>query len=246
MYDDNSIRLGVNVDHIATIRQVRGTKYPDPVRAALAAEEAGADQITVHLREDRRHIQERDVKVLKEVLQISLNLEMAATKEMVEFAKMVRPDYVCLVPEKREELTTEGGLDVVGHFDQIKAMVSELENVGIQTSLFIDPSHKQIEVAYETGSRIIEIHTGAFADSRNSIESKEHLVQIQTAAEFADNMGFSVHAGHGLHYQNVQAIAAIMQIKELNIGHSIVAEAFNVGMQQAVQEMKYLMEMVRS
>lgn len=245
MQENNSIRLGVNVDHVATLRQARGTQYPDPVRAALDAESAGADQITVHLREDRRHIQERDVTVLKEILQVSLNLEMAATKEMVAFAKQVKPEFVCLVPEKREELTTEGGLDVITHFDNIKSVVSELEASGIQTSLFIDPSEKQIEVGYETGSRIIEIHTGAYADAKTMEEAQQHFTQIQKSAEFADSMGFRVHAGHGLHYKNVQAIAAIMQIKELNIGHSIVAEALKSGMQAAVKEMLYIIDSVR-
>lgn len=242
---ENSIRLGVNVDHIATLRQARGTQYPDPVKAALVAEQAGADQITVHLREDRRHIQERDVKILKEMLEIALNLEMAATDEMVAFAQEIKPAFCCLVPEKREELTTEGGLDVVSQFDNLKSVVDKIESHNIQTSFFIDADEKQIEATYETGCKIIEIHTGHFADSTTREEQKQRLEVIQKAVLFADKLGLQVHAGHGLHYRNVQAIACIPQIKEINIGHAIIAEAAMIGIGPAVEDMIALMNDVR-
>lgn len=240
-----AIRLGVNVDHVATLRQARKTQYPDPVRAALMAEEAGAHQITVHLREDRRHIQERDVEILKEVLEIDLNLEIANTPQMIEFAHKIKPTYCCLVPEKREELTTEGGLDVIANFDAIKKSIRSLEENNIKVSLFIDANIKQIEAAFEAGARIIEIHTGHYADALTPQEAEERLIEIKKASEFADNLGIRVHAGHGLHYRNTLEIAKIPQIKELNIGHAIVGEAILSGMHQAVSRILDVMEMGR-
>lgn len=240
-----AIRLGVNVDHVATLRQARKTQYPDPVRAALMAEEAGAHQITVHLREDRRHIQERDVEILKEVLEIDLNLEIANTPEMIEFAQKIKPAYCCLVPEKREELTTEGGLDVISHFDSIKKSIASLEANQIKVSLFIDADIKQIEAAFEAGARIIEIHTGHYADALTKEEAEKRLGDIKKASEFADSLGIRVHAGHGLHYRNTLEIAKIPQIKELNIGHAIVGEAILSGMHEAVSSILDIMEMGR-
>ncbi|MGE4348365.1 MAG: pyridoxine 5'-phosphate synthase [Candidatus Berkiella sp.] len=240
-----AIRLGVNVDHVATLRQARKTQYPDPVRAALMAEEAGAHQITVHLREDRRHIQERDVEILKEVLEIDLNLEIANTPEMIEFAQKIKPAYCCLVPEKREELTTEGGLDVIAHFDTIKKSIASLEANQIKVSLFIDANIKQIEAAFEAGARIIEIHTGHYADALTKEETEERLNDIKKASEFAERLGIRVHAGHGLHYRNTLEIAKIPQIKELNIGHAIVGEAILSGMHEAVSRILDIMEMGR-
>lgn len=240
-----NVRLGVNVDHVATLRQQRGTNYPDPVRAALVAEEAGAHQITVHLREDRRHIQERDVHLLKELLNIDLNLEMAITPEMVTFAKKIKPTYCCLVPEKREELTTEGGLDVVNNFDAIKETVAELEQAGIEVSLFIDPDSKQIETAFETGARIIELHTGRYAEAENRKDQSKAFEEIFIATMFADSLGFDVNAGHGLHYHNTYHIAQIPQIKELNIGHAIVAQAVFTGMEDAVKSMLAILDEAR-
>lgn len=237
----NRILLGVNVDHVATLRQSRGTRYPDPVQAAMLAEEAGADGITVHLREDRRHIQERDVRVMMETLQTRMNLEMAVTDEMVEFALSVNPAHCCLVPEKREELTTEGGLDVAGQFDRVAAAVKTLAAAGIEVSLFIDADPEQIEAAARSGAPVIEIHTGAYADAENASEQAAELERIQQGVALGVKLGLVVNAGHGLHYHNVEPIAAIPGINELNIGHGLIARALFTGLQEAVREMKRLM-----
>jgi pyridoxine 5-phosphate synthase len=234
------IYLGVNVDHVATLRQARGTRYPDPLFAALIAEKAGADSITVHLREDRRHIQDRDVRMCKEALQTRVNLEMAATEEMVRIACDVGPSDCCLVPERRAELTTEGGLDVAGQKDHLTRMIGLLAGAGIRVSLFIDPDERQIDAACAVGAPVVELHTGAYADAHAATQARE-LERIVRAAEYAAQRGLKVHAGHGLNYYNVQAIAAIPQIVELNIGHAIVARAVIDGMAQAVSEMKRLM-----
>ncbi|MBZ9556595.1 MULTISPECIES: pyridoxine 5'-phosphate synthase [unclassified Modicisalibacter] len=231
------ILLGVNIDHVATLRQARGTRYPDPVQAALLAEEAGADGITLHLREDRRHIQDRDVLRLAEVLNTRINLEMAVTAEMLAFAERLRPDNVCLVPEKREELTTEGGLDVVGARESIAAACERLAAAGCEVSLFIDPEPDQIRAAYEVGAPVIELHTGAYAEARGESARVEHA-RVAAAAELALELGLTVNAGHGLHYHNVEPIAAIPGITELNIGHAIIARALFVGLKEAVAEMK--------
>ncbi len=235
------ILLGVNVDHIATLRQARGTRFPDPVYAALLAEEAGADGITVHLREDRRHIQERDVRLLKQMQNTRMNLEMAVTDEMVDVALEVRPEHCCLVPEKREELTTEGGLDVVGHFERIKAAVARLNLAAIEVSLFIDAIPEQIAAAKKTGATAIEIHTGAYADADSVALAQQELQRIRDGVQFGLQQGLIVNAGHGLHYHNVVPVAAIAGINELNIGHSIMAHSLFVGLKEAVKEMKSLM-----
>ncbi|NWN81495.1 MAG: pyridoxine 5'-phosphate synthase [Halomonas sp.] len=233
------IMLGVNIDHIATLRQARGTRYPDPVQAALVAEEAGADGITVHLREDRRHIQERDVRLLAEVLTTRMNLEMAVTEEMIALAEEVRPAHVCLVPEKREELTTEGGLDVAGSVEAIRGACRRLAAAGCEVSLFIDPEPTQIAAAAEAGAPVIELHTGGYAEASGHEASREHA-RLSAAAEMALELGLTVNAGHGLHYHNVEAVAAIPGIHELNIGHAIMARALFVGLKEAVAEMKRL------
>lgn len=235
------IRLGVNIDHVATIRQARGTRYPDPVYAALIAQQAGADGITLHLREDRRHIQERDVELLKQQLQVPMNLEMAATDAMIAYAEDLKPEHCCLVPEKRHELTTEGGLDVVGNLALIQTATEKLTVAGIEVSLFIDPVSEQIDAAKECGAPVIELHTGAYADALDPKVQQFHLEEIVSAAAYAHKLGLIVNAGHGLHYHNVQAIAAIPHLYELNIGHSIVAEAMFVGMERAVRKMKQLL-----
>ena len=235
------IHLGVNIDHVATLRQSRGTRYPDPVQAALIAEDAGADSITVHLREDRRHIQERDVSVLAEVLKTHMNLEMAVTDAMIRIATQYRPSDCCLVPEKRQELTTEGGLDVVGQETKIQDAVTALTNAGIRVSLFIDAEQDQIEAAARVGAPVIEIHTGHYSDARSREERQAQLIKIQTAATFAQDAGLIVNAGHGLNYHDVQPIAAIPEMQELNIGHSIIAQAVFSGLGPAVTEMKRLM-----
>ncbi|MBZ9568651.1 pyridoxine 5'-phosphate synthase [Modicisalibacter tunisiensis] len=233
------ILLGVNIDHVATLRQARGTRYPDPVQAALLAEEAGADGITLHLREDRRHIQEHDVRRLAEVVNTRINLEMAVTEEMVAFAERVKPANVCLVPEKREELTTEGGLDVVGGRATIAPACERLAAAGCEVSLFIDPDPEQIRAAHEIGAPVIELHTGAYAEARGETARLEHA-RVAAAAELALELGLTVNAGHGLHYHNVEPIAAIPGINELNIGHAIIARALFVGLKEAVAEMKRL------
>lgn len=235
------ILLGVNIDHIATLRQARGTLYPDPVQAALIAEEAGADGITLHLREDRRHIQERDVRLIRAVLQTRMNLELALTEEMLSFAEEIRPEHVCIVPEKREEVTTEGGLDVLGHQSELARAISRMEKIGAEVSLFIDPDEAQIRMAAELGAPVIEIHTGAYAEARTAAQQAEELQRIQAAAALAAQLKLTVNAGHGLHYHNIQAIAAIEQLHELNIGHAIVARALFSGLSQAVRDMRQLM-----
>lgn len=235
------IYLGVNVDHIATLRQARGTHYPQVFHGALLAEQGGADGITIHLREDRRHIQDRDVELVKENINSRLNFEMAVTDEMIAIAKKTNPEYVCLVPEKREELTTEGGLDVAGNYDKIKRACDELGEQGIKVSLFIDAQEKQIDAAQKVGAPYIEIHTGHYADAQNKVEQKQHLHLILQGVEHAKNLGIVVNAGHGLHYHNVAAIAAIEDIYELNIGHSIIARAVFTGLETAVRDMKQIM-----
>ena len=236
------VLLGVNIDHIATLRQARGTRYPDPVHAALMAEEAGADGITLHLREDRRHIQDRDVYILKDCLNTRMNLEMAVTEEMINIASEVKPAAVCLVPEKREELTTEGGLDVVGNEANIKDACARLAKVGSEVSLFIDADEKQIDAAVRCGAPVIEIHTGHYADAENPEEQQKELARICKGTAYALDKGLVVNAGHGLHYHNTEAIAAIPGINELNIGHSMMAHAMFVGLKQAVVEMRDLIQ----
>ena len=239
------ILLGVNVDHVATLRQARGTRYPDPVSAALLAERAGADSITIHLREDRRHIQERDLQVMGRVLETRVNLEMAVTESMLAIAVDAQPADCCLVPESRQELTTEGGLDVAGQSDKITAACAQLESAGIRTSLFIDPEPEQLEASVACGATVVELHTGAYADASDSAAQTRELTRITTAAEFGERLGLRVHAGHGLHYHNVQPIAAITGIVELNIGHSIIARAIFDGLAKAIADMKALMQEVR-
>jgi len=241
MSDSSEILLGVNIDHVATLRQARGTRYPDPVHAALQAEQAGADLITLHLREDRRHIQERDVLMLKDMLLTRMNLEMAVTDEMLDFAEKVKPEDCCLVPERREELTTEGGLDVVGQETRMIEACEQLAEANIRVSLFIDADRSQIEAAKRCGAPVIEIHTGHFADADNRIDKLKELKKIYEAVDIGHDLGLQVNAGHGLHYHNVQEIAAISQIIELNIGHAIIAEAVFCGLQPAVSKMKQLM-----
>ncbi|MGB5623548.1 MAG: pyridoxine 5'-phosphate synthase [Gammaproteobacteria bacterium] len=236
-----NILLGVNIDHVATIRQARGTRYPDPVYAALMAEQAGADSITLHLREDRRHIQDRDLRAMRGVLQTRMNLEMAVTDEMLEIACAIRPQDVCLVPERREELTTEGGLNVADHEDRIRAACQMLSGTGMRVSLFIDPDEIQVEAARAVGAPVIELHTGAFADTEDEDIRQQELERIRAAAELADSIGLHVNAGHGLHYHNVQPIARIAEIRELNIGHAIIARSIFDGLSTAVIEMKRLM-----
>lgn len=233
--------LGVNIDHIATIRQARGTSYPDPVAAALQIEKAGADSITLHLREDRRHIQDDDVFNLKKCMKTRMNLEMAVTEEMIAIAKLVKPEDCCLVPEKREELTTEGGLDVVSNVSNIKMACQRLADAGVKVSLFIDADIKQIDAAKETGAPVIELHTGHYADATTDSETEQLLSKMIEAAEYADKLGIQVNAGHGLTQQNIKPVAAIPQIKELNIGHAIIADAVFAGLDQTVQEYKSLM-----
>lgn len=238
---NNPILLGVNIDHVATLRQARMTRYPDPVEAVYAAENGGADGITIHLREDRRHIQERDVELIKAVMLTRMNLEMAVTDTMLIFAEKVRPEHCCLVPEKREELTTEGGLDVISQEANILDATKHLKSLGIEVSLFIDSDIKQIEAAIRCEAPVIEIHTGAFADAKTAEEQNKELHRIIKAAHFAHQAGLIVNAGHGLNYQNVQAIARIPEINELNIGHGIIARAIFMGLESAVREMKRLM-----
>jgi len=240
-----TILLGVNIDHVATIRQARGTNYPEPIQAALVAEQAGADGITAHLREDRRHIQDRDIFLLKEILHSRLNLEMAVTDEMIAIARKVKPAACCLVPEKREELTTEGGLDVASQAERMKSACSELANADIEVSLFIDPDEKQIDAAKIAGAPVIELHTGAYADANNSTRQKQELERIQKAAYYANSLGLQVNAGHGLHFHNVEAICYIPEIVELNIGHAIIAQAVFSGLAQTVNDLKVMMRQAR-
>ena len=236
-----SIYLGVNIDHIATLRQARKTRYPSPVEAALMAETAGADSITLHLREDRRHIQDADVAILRQVLKTKMNLEMAVTEEMLGIAMAIRPQDVCLVPEKREELTTEGGLDVKGQQPKIADACKRLADAGIRVSLFIDPDFSQIDAAHAAGAPVVEIHTGAYADAETEEACTAEFERIRTAVAYGSSIGLTVNAGHGLTYHNVQPIAALQGIHELNIGHAIVAQALFVGWKEAVAEMKRLM-----
>ncbi|MCH4246385.1 MAG: pyridoxine 5'-phosphate synthase [Acinetobacter populi] len=238
-----SALLGVNIDHVATLRQARGTCYPDPVNAALICEQAGADGITLHLREDRRHIQDADVYRMRPLLQTRMNLEMAVTEEMIAIALDVKPDYVCFVPERRQEVTTEGGLDVVSQFEKVKAATQTLTKAGIDVSLFIDPDAAQIDAAIACGAPTIEIHTGAFADAEGAAQQQE-LQRIIDAAEYAEGR-LIVNAGHGLNLDNVTPIAALKQIHELNIGHSIIADSIFIGLVQAVQQMKAVIQAAR-
>jgi pyridoxine 5-phosphate synthase len=239
------IDLGVNIDHVATLRNARGTVYPDPVQAALLAEEAGADGITLHLREDRRHIKDADVEAIRPQLRTRMNLESAVTSEMIDFACRIRPQDVCLVPEKRDEVTTEGGLDVIRYFTQIQMAVKQLQAEGIRVSLFIDADKAQIKAAAETGAPVIEIHTGRYADAATEALQRQELERVQAGVLEGIKCGLKVNAGHGLHYTNVQAIAAIPEIAELNIGHAIVAQALFIGWQNAVREMKAIMVAAR-
>jgi pyridoxine 5-phosphate synthase len=238
-------RLGVNVDHVATLRQSRRTQYPDPVAAAMLAELAGADQITIHLREDRRHIQDRDLQVMKKTVTTRLNLEMAATQEMVKAAWEVKPDVVTLVPERREELTTEGGLDVVSGRDGIRRVVKTLRDAEIDVSLFIDPDLDQVKAAHRAEAQAVEFHTGRYCDARFAADRRRELSRLLDACKAAAKLGLTVAAGHGLNYQNVLPVAAIPEIEELNIGHSIVARAVLVGFERAVREMKELLDRAR-
>lgn len=237
--------LGVNIDHVATLRQARGTNYPDPVKAALVCEQAGAEGITLHLREDRRHIQDGDVRRMRPLLKTRMNLEMAVTEEMIEFAKEIRPQHVCLVPERREEVTTEGGLDVVGNFAAVKAATQELTAIGCDVSLFIDADLAQIDAAVACGAPTIEIHTGAYANAENEAAQQAELTRIVQGVEYAASRGLVINAGHGLNLDNVGAIAAIQHIHELNIGHALIGDAVFVGLEQAVKRMKAAIDAAR-
>ncbi len=238
-------RLGVNIDHVATVRQARGTKYPDPVAAALLAETAGADNITCHLREDRRHVQDRDVKILREVIQTELNLEMAATPEMIRTAMEIRPDVVTLVPERRQELTTEGGLDLASLGEPFIKSVALLREAGILVSLFVDADVEAIKLAHRSGAHAVEVHTGRYADAPDIAESRRELARVQEAVNLASKLRLSVHAGHGLHYTNIQPVAGLSQIESFQIGHAVVARALLVGFEAAVREMKQLIVSAR-
>ncbi|OAN12587.1 pyridoxine 5'-phosphate synthase [Photobacterium jeanii] len=241
----NNILLGVNIDHVATLRNARGTRYPDPVHAAEVAERAGADGITIHLREDRRHINDRDVRILRETIQTRMNLEMAVTDEMVEIALNTKPEFVCLVPEKREELTTEGGLDVAGQLEKVKAATEKLTAAGIKVSLFIDADREQIDAALACNAPYIELHTGHYADAETEEEQQAELKRIAAAASYADGLGIKVNAGHGLTYHNVKPLAALPEIYELNIGHSIMGRAMFDGLSKAVADMRAIMQEAR-
>jgi pyridoxine 5-phosphate synthase len=244
--DKKPILLGVNIDHVATIRQARGTRYPELIQAALVAEQNGADSITAHLREDRRHIQDRDIYLLKDMIHGRLNMEMAVTDEMVNMAVKVRPDACCLVPEKREELTTEGGLEVAGNFARLQSACQKLADADIEVSLFIAPDQIQIDAAKAAGAPVIELHTGCYADAKTSADMYVELERIRQAACYANNIGLQVNAGHGLHFHNVEAICCIPEIVELNIGHSIVAQAIFSGLAQTVRDLKKIMRDARS
>jgi pyridoxine 5-phosphate synthase len=238
------IALGVNIDHVATLRQARRAQYPDPVHAALLAEQSGADSITLHLREDRRHIQDRDVTLMRQLLQTRMNLEMAVTEEMIRIARQVQPQDCCLVPESRQEITTEGGLDVAGQMARVADACKALGAAGIRVSLFIDPDAAQVEAAQRAGAPVIELHTGTYADAAGAQRARE-FERVRSAAKLAASLGLTVNAGHGLNYHNVQPIAAIPQIVELNIGHAIVARAVFDGLPKAVRDMKELMRAAR-
>ncbi len=241
MTDSDDILLGVNVDHVATLRQARGTTYPDPLEAALLAERSGADSITIHLREDRRHIQDHDVERMAQALTTRMNLEMAVTDQMLRLAGEIAPADCCLVPERREELTTEGGLDVAGQQARISEACAELAGRGIRAALFIDPDPRQLDASRSVGAPVVELHTGCFSDAVTGADRELELRRIISAAEYGAGLGLRIHAGHGLHIHNVQAIAAIEQIVELNIGHALVAQAVYSGLGPAVAEMKRLM-----
>lgn len=245
MNEKQLILLGVNIDHICTLRQARGTRYPEPVQAALIAEQSGADGITAHLREDRRHIQDRDIYLLKDMIHTRLNMEMAVTDEMVEIAADVKPFACCLVPEKREELTTEGGLDIAGNVERMKWACEKLGEAGIEVSLFIDPEEAQIDAALKAGAPVIELHTGGYADAESQADRSEELERIRLAADYAHRAGLQVNAGHGLTLYNVEDICRIPQIVELNIGHSIIAQSVITGLSQAVRDMKQTMKRAR-
>ncbi|WP_323751259.1 pyridoxine 5'-phosphate synthase [Marinobacter sp.] len=240
------VLLGVNIDHVATLREARGTRYPDPVQAALVAEEAGADGITVHPREDRRHIQDRDVLLLKDVLQTKMNLEMAVTDAMLAFAEQVKPECVCLVPEKREELTTEGGLDVVGQEERVAKACKRLTDIGAEVSLFIDPDTAQIDAAVRCGAPVIELHTGEYAEATTPAQAETSVKVLEEAVAYARAQGLIVNAGHGLHYHNTERVAAIPGINELNIGHAIVARALFTGLKDAVKDMRAILDRARA
>jgi pyridoxine 5-phosphate synthase len=246
MNADNEILLGVNIDHVATLRQSRGTRYPDPVQAAIEVEQAGADAVTLHLREDRRHIQERDVRAIRDTVLTRMNLEMAVTDEMLALAEEIRPHDCCLVPERREELTTEGGLDVAGQLSRMKDACDRLRNAGVRVSLFIDADADQVEAAREVGAPVIEIHTGHFADASDEATRQQEYRRIVDAVKRGNEAGLQVNAGHGLNYQNVREIARLKSIRELNIGHAIIARALFTGLQQAVADMRRLMMEGRS
>ena len=240
------VLLGVNIDHVATLRQARGTRYPDPVQAAILAEEAGADGITIHPREDRRHIQDRDVLLLKEILTTKMNLEMAVTDAMLAFAEQVRPECVCLVPEKREELTTEGGLDVDGQEARVAKACDRLAKIGAEVSLFIDPDVTQIDAAVRCGAPVVELHTGEYAEATDPQIVEAAFNTLQDAVTYARKKGLVVNAGHGLHYHNTERVAAIAGINELNIGHAIIARAVFTGLKEAVKDMKAILESART
>ena len=237
----NRLLLGVNIDHVATLRQARGTRYPEPVQAALTAEQAGADAVTLHLREDRRHIQDRDVEMLSDMLQTRMNLQMAPTAEMAALATRFRPDDCCLVPEKREELTTEGGLDVAGDRDSLTDYCAELADTGIRVCLFIDADPLQLEAAVEVGAPLVEIHTGHYADAHNDRIRQIEFERIVKAVEHANQLGLQVNAGHGLDYHNTQAMVGIDGVSQLNIGHAIICRALFTGLDRAVREMRDLL-----
>ena len=240
-----TLHLGVNIDHVATLRQARGTSYPDPLSAALIAEKSGADSITLHLREDRRHIQDRDVHALKEAMQTHMNLEMAVTEEMLAIATEVKPSDCCLVPEKREELTTEGGLDVAAQLEKVTDACTRLTGQGVRVSLFIDPDERQLDAAVQAGAPVVELHTGTYADCEGDRQQAE-LERVVAAASYGQQIGLIVNAGHGLHYENVTAIACIAEIIELNIGHAIIAQSVFDGLSAAVSNMKRLMNEARA
>ena len=235
------ILLGVNVDHVATLRQARGINYPDPLSAALLAEQSGADSITIHLREDRRHIVDQDVELMVKNIQSRVNLEMAVTDEMLSIACDIKPSDCCFVPERRAELTTEGGLDVISHHSRIAVACQQLQKNKIRVSLFVDPEPAQLDASLECGAGVVELHTGKYADAIGEEAQAAELERIRAAVAYADKLGMTVHAGHGLHYENVQPVASIPQIIELNIGHSIIAEAVFEGLARAVAKMKALM-----
>ncbi len=241
----SQLRLGVNIDHVATVRNARGGAFPDPVRAAILAEQSGADGITAHLREDRRHISDDDIARLTAAIKIPLNLEMAATEEMLAIALKAKPHAVCIVPEKREERTTEGGIDVLGQFARLQPIVAQLVAAGIRVSMFIEPDRKQLDASRSLGAPVVELHTGAYAEARGA-EQEKLLKHIHNAAEFGADLGLEIHAGHGLTYDNVKAVAAIPHVRELNIGHFLVGEAIFAGFAESIQKMRTLMDEART